>query len=365
MGQQQAIASTIKRASDAAQRAMERLDTDTADELTQLYDAAAEEVRVAIAQASQNGRRVELHQLQGLLRRVEAVLDALATQRSDVIEAAIEQAAELGIEPVTAAVDGAGAGAGGAAGQVKPALQVKNEAVEFVHNFRDVDGLALSDRLWRVGRGAREAVTRHIEQAVTQGWGADQAALQFVTQGQAVPAATGAAQRAADVDRVMRGADLLQDPSASPLASALRVMRTEINRAHGEAYMAGSASLPDVVGFKFLLSPRHPRPDVCDLLARQNLHGLGEGVYPDRKRCPWPAHPNTLSFVVAVMAHQVSEADQAGRETTLQALDRLGPEIRAGVLGPTKAEYFDRGLLRTGMVRATVGAVRQRLGRRG
>ena len=361
MGQQQAIAAKIKRASDAAQRAMERLDAVTADELAQLYDAAAEEVRAAIAQAAQGRRRVDVHQLQGLLRRVEAVLDALATRRTDVIEAAIDQAAELGVEPVTAAVDVAG----GAAGQAKPALLVKSEAVEFVHNFRDVDGLALSDRLWRVGRGAKEAVTRHIEQAVTQGWGADQAALAFITQGQAVPAATGAAQRAADVDRVMRGADLLQDPSASPLASALRVMRTEINRAHGEAYMAGSAALPDVIGFKFLLSPRHPRPDVCDLLARQNLHGLGEGVYPDRKRCPWPAHPNTLSFVVAVMAHQVSEADQAGRETTLQALDRLGPEIRAGVLGPTKADYFDRGLLRTGMVRATVGAVRQRLGRRG
>lgn len=360
MGLQQAIAATIKRASTAAQAAMERLDADTADELTQLYDAAAEQVREAIAQAAQGGRRVELHQLQGLLRRVEAVLDALATRRTDVIEAAIEQAAELGVEPVTAAVDAAGV----AAGQAKPALQIKSEAVEFVHAFRDVDGLALSDRLWRVGRGAREAVTSHIEQAVVQGWGADQAALAFITQGQAVPPATGAAQRAADVERVMRGADLLQDPSASPLASALRVMRTEINRAHGEAYMAGAAALPGVVGFKFLLSPRHPRPDVCDLLARQNLHGLGEGVYPDRKRCPWPAHPNTLSFVVAVMGHQVTEADQAGRETTLQALDRLGPEIRAGVLGPTKADYFDRGLLRTGMVRATVGAVRQRLGRR-
>lgn len=351
MGQQQAIAATIKRASTAAQAAMERLDSKTAEELTQLYDAAAEQVREAIAQAAQGGQRVQLYQLQGLLARVTAVLDALATRRTDVIEAAIEQAAELGVEPAVAVDAGV------------PALQIKNEAVQFVHEFRAADGLSLSDRLWRVGRGAKDAVTRAIERAVVQGFGADQAALQFITRGQTVPAATAAAQRAADVHQVLRAADVLQDADAGALANTLRVMRTEINRAHGEAYMAGAAALPDVVGFKFLLSPRHPRPDVCDLFARQNLHGLGEGVYPDRKSCPWPAHPNTLSFVVAVMTHQVSEADQAGRETTLQALDRLGPEIRAGVLGPTKANYFDRGLLRTGMVRATVGAVKQRLGR--
>lgn len=30
---------------------------------------------------------------------------------------------------------------------------------------------------------------------------------------------------------------------------------------------------------------------MCDLYAQQNLHGLGAGVYPDRKSSPGPAHP--------------------------------------------------------------------------
>ncbi len=104
----------------------------------------------------------------------------------------------------------------------------------------------------------------------------------------------------------------------------------------------------------------------CDLLASQNVHGLGAGVYPDRERCPWPAHPNTLSFVVAVFEEDITDADRAGKETEMQALARLAPDIRAGVLGQTKATYFYAGLLRSkGMIRSPLRAVNARLTRQG
>jgi hypothetical protein len=73
----------------------------------------------------------------------------------------------------------------------------------------------------------------------------------------------------------------------------------EINRAHGTAYLKGAEAHPDCVGTRFLLSPSHPEHDECDLHASANLYGLGPGVYPPGKT-PWPAHPNTLSYVVAV-----------------------------------------------------------------
>ena len=101
----------------------------------------------------------------------------------------------------------------------------------------------------------------------------------------------------------------------------------------------------------------------CDLLAAQNLHGLGPGVYPDRERCPWPAHPNTLSFVVMVFEDEITDTDRTGKETALQALQRMAPEIREGALGKTKATYFDQGLLSTGMIRAPLRAVSARLER--
>lgn len=357
----------IRRASQQARSAMEQLDAAAVDDLVALYRQAAEDVRAAIgaAAAAGGGQQVQLQYLRTLLAQVDGVLEQLASARTVVLDAALQQAAELGARPLTGAGLAATGRAVGAVLTVAQALETVDRAVNFTRTFRAADGLSLSDRLWRVDRGAREAVQRTIEQAVVQGWGADKAAAELVYRGQPVPAATAAAQRAGDVGQVLKAADVLKDETAGPLASTLRVMRTEINRAHGEAYMAGAAGAPGFVGFKFLLSPRHPRPDVCDLFARQNLHGLGPGVYPTRAATPWPAHPNTLSFVVAVFEADVSAADEAGQETTLEALQRLAPEMRAGVLGPSKAGYFDQGLLTRGMVRAKVGAVQQRLRRRG
>lgn len=360
-----AAAAAIRRASQQARNAMHELDADAEAELNRIYTDAAEQVRTAIVQAGDGAAPVKLDQLRGLLERIDQVLDALARLRTERLDQAIAQAAELGVRPLTAAGLAATGRSAAPVLDGAQALRAVEDAVQFVRAFRAADGLVLSDRLWRVDRGAREAVHRTVEQAVVQGWSADKAAQDFLLRGQAVPAATAQAQQAAAVGNVLRGADHLVDGKAGALANSVRVMRTEVNRAHGEAYMSGAGRAEGVVGFRFLLSPRHPRPDICDLLARQNLHGLGPGVYPDRKATPWPAHPNTLSFVVAVFADEVTDADRAGRESTQQALARLAPELRAGVLGPTKAGYFDKGLLTRGMVRSRVADVRQRLTRQG
>lgn len=356
-------AAAIRRASQQAQQAMQALDDQAVRELERIYTEAADHVRAAIAHAASSAYRVELDRLRQVLDHVQAVLDALASTRDALLFDELQRAAELGVQPFTAqglAATGRHVPAVLDGGQ---ALQLVDQAVNFVRTHRAADGLVLSDRLWRTSRSARDVVGRTIEQAVVQGWSADKAAQELVMRGLPVPAATRSAQQASEVGRVMTAADLLHDKAAGPLADVLRVMRTEINRAHGEAYMAGAEQAPGVVGFRFLLSPRHPRPDICDLYARQNLHGLGPGVYPTRQACPWPAHPNTLSFVVAVFADEVRPEHQNGKETTLEALQRLGPELRAGILGPTKAGYFDQGVLGTGMVRSTVGAVRARVER--
>ena len=360
----QAVAAAIRRASQQARNAMQQLDAQAVADLQATYTAAAEQVRAAIAHAANSAQRVQVDQLRALLDQVQAVLDRLAQTRDALLLDELQQAAELGVRPYT------GDGLAATGRSVAPvldgakALHVVDGAVNYVRNFRAADGLVLSDRLWRTSRGARDLVGRTIEQAVVQGWSADKAAQELLMRGMPVPPATTAAQQANSLGRVLTAADVLQDSAAGPLADTLRVMRTEINRAHGEAYMVGAERAPGVVGFRFLLSPRHPRPDICDLYARQNLHGLGPGVYPTRQACPWPAHPNTLSFVVAVFADELRPEHQNGKETTLQALNRMAPELRAGILGPTKAAYFDQGVLSTGMVRSTVGAVRARVERR-
>lgn len=160
-------------------------------------------------------------------------------------------------------------------------------------------------------------------------------------------------------------ADVLGDRNGGAYAQAERVFRPEINRAHGEAFMAAGEGTPGFAGWRYLLSPTHPAPDICDLLSTQNLHGLGQGVYPTRARTPWPAHPNTLSFVQIVFVDEITDADRARQESSLEALGRLTPAQRDGALGKTKAQYFDRGLLRTGMIRSALRSVEARLERQG
>lgn len=354
----------IRRATQRAQNAMRELDAQAVDELLRVYRAAAEEVRQRIAASLDSTDSVPLQNLRRLLAEIETILDGLAQQRDGILTTAIERAAELGVEPFT--LQGiVRVGGSQAVIDSGAASRISQNAVRFVQTFTGADGLTLSDRLWRVDRGAKEALTRSIEQAVVQGLSGTRAATEFMMRGEPVPADV--AQRVAQAKGGPLGllAGELARRDTGALYQAERVMRTEINRAHGEAFFAAGEDTPGRAGWRYLLSPLHPAPDICDLLSTQNLHGLGPGVYPTREATPWPAHPNTLSFIQMVFEDEVSDADRAGKETPLQALARLTPEQRAGAVGVTKAEYFDRGLLRAGMIRSSTAAVTERLQRQG
>ena len=357
-------AAAIKRASKQARNAMYELDSQGVADLLAIYRQAADEVRGRLNQFGDVSNMVTTHQLRELLRQIEAVIDGLGQQRDQLLATAIDQAAALGVRPLTAqgvlAVGGSQAVLDSGA-----ATMVHERAVRFVMEMTQADGLTLSDRLWRLDRGAKEALTRAIGLAVVQGHSAAQAAQDFIMRGEAVPADVAGRVAAGRVPALSTAVDMLTNPSSGGFAQAERVMRTEINRAHGEAFMDGAGKTPGFAGFRYLLSPRHPAPDICDLLSSQNLHGLGEGVYPDRASTPWPAHPNTLSFLELVLLEEVTDQDKAGKESSLQALQRLAPDIRAGALGQTKAAYFDQGLLSKGMIRAPLRAVEARLTRQG
>ena len=337
-----------RRATLAARRALETLDDVGREELTRIYGQAAAALRDTIARSGDNAGKVTIDALRSVLAQVEGILENVAVTRDGVVTAGIMQAAEIGA---------AGAGLESAA-----AMRVATTAVDFVRHFVAQDGLMLSDRLWRVDRGAREEITRAVESAVVQGHGSAQAAREFLARGQAVPAEIAARLGAADSAALGSTAERLMKGERSALYQAQRVFRTEINRAHGEAFMAGADQNPDFAGFRFLLSPGHPKPDICDLLASQNLYGLGPGVYPSREKCPWPAHPNTLSYVEVVYKDEVSAEDKAGKELPMAALNRLPREVQDGVLGKGKAEIYRDGKLSQGMIRSTLGAVKRRVG---
>lgn len=220
------------------------------------------------------------------------------------------------------------------------------EAIVWFRQFVKHGGLVLDPEFWRTEAGAVEAVSAGIEAALEKGWDSSRAAAEFIHGGLADEV----------IDTQVWDGDYDQ---------ISELFHSQINRSHGTVYMVGAETTPGFCGFKYHLSPCHPEHDVCDLLAEQNVFGLGNGVYPSTAQCPWPAHSGTLSFVQIVFKDEVTDADRAGKETSLEALARLSPEARQGVLGVTKAKYFEGGLLQPWMIRSRLPAVQARLVRLG
>lgn len=342
----------IRRATLAAQHDMDRLDAASLKRLKQLYLDAAADIEARVRAHAGAGDNIALQELQGLLAMVNARLDMLSATRDRALSSGMSDAAELGVRPLEAAIGAAAA------------TRIHSDTLRFVKSFIAEDGLQLSDRIWRIDRHAREVVTGAIERAIIQGHGAVQAAREFLARGEPVPGDVAAKMNAANAGAIGKEAAAALTGEGSPMDNAMRLFRTELNRAHGEAYIKSALDHPDAVGVRFKLSPAHPQHDICDLHAAANLYGLGSGVYPSRDKCPWPAHPNTLSYVEVVFRDEVSAADRAGKETPMQALDRLTPEQQRGVLGAHKHEAFKEGKLTQGMIRAPWSKVRARIERK-
>ena len=94
--------------------------------------------------------------------------------------------------------------------------------------------------------------------------------------------------RREDIDRIV--ARHIEDRAQF---HARRIVRTETAEAHRRAFRASADESPYTIGYRWKLSPAHPRADVCDLLANQNLHDLGPGGYP-KDQVPETPHPNCI-----------------------------------------------------------------------
>lgn len=353
------IKAAIRRGEQAAQAQMHRMDAEVQAELVALYAQARASIEQRINDAGLESGVVRLAMLQGLLRDVDRILDTLAQSQDDLLATHLHRAAEIGEAAVLGSPQVA------VAAQASPGTVV-SDAVRTVRTFIAEDGLQLSDRIWRVNQGARERIGRAITSAVVQGQSAVEAAQQFLARGEPVPADVQTKMNAAQAQRLARTAGrALAVDEGNAMAHALRVFRTEINRAHGTAWQTAALSVDGVVGTRFVLSPDHPRVDICDLHARVNLYGLGPGVYPPGKS-PWPAHPNTLSFEVAVFADEVTAEDQAGRQSVLEYLNARSPGDQALILNSRKkAAALRRGLLPANAIATPWRDFKPRLQRRG
>ncbi|MTI12105.1 hypothetical protein [Sansalvadorimonas verongulae] len=320
------IKAAIKRASAKARKNGNKLDAEALKELQAVYKQASEEIRLRITLMAGADGTVRLDNLRELRRQVDAVIDELGWKEEMLVTGYKERAAATAV---------------GALAYALPTAKLDDlagEAVRAARRFQADDGLQLSDRLWRVNNHAREVVGRAVESAIIQGNSASQAAEDFIRRGVPVPDELPNKIKIADSSAIGRATTKeLMTGEGAPYHNARRLFRTEINRAHGMAYQQSVFELDDTVGTRFLLSPAHPEPDICDMHAKVNRYGLGKGVYPPGKS-PWPAHPNTLSYEEVVFEDEVSAEDKTGKEDRIHWLNQQTPTVQYQVLGAQKKQ---------------------------
>lgn len=169
---------------------------------------------------------------------------------------------------------------------------INREAVEALW-ARTINGVRVSRRIWQASDTARKGIRDVIHVGVATGRDVVQVARdleRYVRRGRQT--------LAADYPNMMRRMNRRIPKNLS--YEALRVARTETTKAYHEGTFSRGRVNPAYRGVKWTLSLAHPLPDVCDLLATQDLYGMGEGVYPKGEEPALP-HPNCLCTVIPVV----------------------------------------------------------------
>lgn len=286
--------------------------------------AAARRIREQLTRLADGNGVIRLEALQTAQDAVKAEMRVLARDQWTLLETGMLAAAVMGLRPFTAdaLVNKARQVAGSAvAEQLTIRLRVEMggvlskesaaaRAASLNARLRETplpDGLTLSRRVWRIERGAEQALADLMNAAVIKGWDAEHAILNAMRDGKAaLSPELRAALGAARADRLSAAIEqgLTQKPG-NVAAHYRRLLTTEINRRNGEAFMESVFANPDAAGVRYRLSPNHRVVDICDVHANADLHGLGPGVYPSRVSYPFMPHPRCKCYGEPVFRDEI------------------------------------------------------------
>jgi hypothetical protein len=165
-----------------------------------------------------------------------------------------------------------------------------------MHKFVDKRGYTLSRNVWSNGVEARMRVDALLEEGI--------------------PAGTSAVALSNQLQAFLLGEHqnwFTSKPyGTSANYPALRLARTEITAAHGRITLAAAKANPFVTFIRWLLSPRHPKRDICDVHAANSPFLLDQ--VPE-----YPPHPNCICTLVPEVI-----ANPAGVIQDLRAMMRRG-----------------------------------------
>lgn len=275
-------------------------------DLIDLYRQMARELQRQIAFYADAEGSVTAQRLNALLRDVRRTIDAMGRLRDGQLDQGIRESARRGIESYLQPLEIAGVGTGELAANFGV---IHRDTVEAMYDFIAEDGLQISDRLWRLNNGAKQKVTEAIERGVIQGESSREAAGNFLRRGRPVPKevlAKMGMNRSAKI-----GTEALEiltkRGKGNMVHNALRLFRTELARANNEGFLRTGKKLSMVAGDRWNLSGSHPKRDICDTYATQDVDGLGPGGY---KTGNYPAlgHPECMCFPTPIFEFELEAA---------------------------------------------------------
>lgn len=287
--------------------------------------AAARRIREKLMRLADGNSVIRLEALQTAQDAVKAEMRVLAHDQWTLLETGMLAAAVIGFRPFTAeALTNKARQLYGNAAAEQLTIRLRVEmggvlskesaaarAASLNAQLRETplpDGLTLSRRVWRIERGAEQALADLMNAAVIKGWDAEHTLLNAMRDGKAVLSPElRAALGAAKADRLSAAIEqgLTQKPG-NVAAHYRRLLTTEINRRNGEAFMESVFANKDAAGVRYRLSPNHRVVDICDVHANADLHGLGPGVYPSRASYPFMPHPRCKCYGEPVFKDEIT-----------------------------------------------------------
>ena len=172
--------------------------------------------------------------------------------------------------------------------------KVPIDAVRAVLARAGDDGKTFSDRIWDLRNRSKSVITETVARGVVQGTSARNLAKQVEPYLRGMEEIKGkyTAEEQADWANVWKQQ---RRKYGDMRYNSMRLARTENNNAFREAGVMSAEKAPWVEGVKWNLSASHPKVDICDVYASQDVDGLGKGVY---KPMNTPRdHPNGLCFL--------------------------------------------------------------------
>lgn len=337
----------IKRAAINAQKNTTQLDGTSAKQLRELWGEVLRDIYIVLMQSTEPDGQLRADRLARIKATVENMLNQHGQAQLNLLSTSLLNSAQLGAAPFAAYI----------ANQ-----DIPERTVQIVKAFIANDGLQLSDRIWGSVEDAKAVFNKRITTAIVTGQSASEAALQMLIAGNPVSDELKNKANAQKVQSVY--ADIKSEFFDTEYQNMKRVFTTEINRAHGVAFEASVAMHPDTVGTKFMLSPNHPKTDICDMHAKVNRFGLGAGVYPIGKN-PWPAHPGTISYTQVVFSDEVTQSDKLTKTDRITWLKKLPAAAQASVLGKNKALALRLGYLKENEINTLWRILKDRYAQRG